>query len=71
MYSLIKSHTMRALLVEQLPVFLVSFLIATLFYHFGNFAPEALAFLATWYVLDWGYQMVRRALFDDKKYPVA
>lgn len=62
MYSLIRSHTLRALLVEQLPVFLIAFVIATLFYKFGNFGAEAVAFLATWYVLDWGWQLIRRAL---------
>lgn len=71
MYSLLKSNSARTLLVEQLPVFLTAFIIAILFYHFGNFAPEALAFLATWFVLDWGYQALRRALVKSEKRPVA
>ncbi len=71
MYSLLKSNSTRALLVEQAPVFLISFIIAILFYHFGNFAPEALAFLATWFVLDWGYQALRRVLTHNKEHPVA
>ena len=71
MYSLIQSNSLRALLVQQLPVFLVSMFIANTFYVFHSFLLESIAFLATWFVLDWGYQMVRRAVADDKKAPTA
>ncbi|MCP4285353.1 MAG: hypothetical protein GY792_13010 [Gammaproteobacteria bacterium] len=40
------------LLLEQLPVFVTSLLIAELFYKFHSFTLECVAFLATWYVLD-------------------
>lgn len=69
MYTLTRSLTVRALLVEQVPALLVSLLIATLFYHFGNFLPEVGAFLATWWVVDWAYQQVLRAVGAKK--PVA
>lgn len=52
MYSLIKAMSARQLFLEQLPVFVVSLLIAELFYKFHSFTLECVAFLATWYVLD-------------------
>lgn len=66
MYTLTRSLTVRALLVEQVPALIVSLLIATLFYHFGNFLPEVVAFLATWYVVDWAYQQLLLALGAKK-----
>ena len=71
MYSLIHSNSLRSLLVEQLPVLLVSMIIAEMFYKFHSFTLETVAFLATWFVLDWGYQMLRRALSRENKYPAA
>jgi hypothetical protein len=52
MYSLIRSLTARQMLFQQLPALGGSFLIAELFYKFGSFGLEALAFLGTWLVLD-------------------
>jgi hypothetical protein len=69
MYTLTRSLTVRALLVEQLPALIVSLLIATLFYHFGNFLPEVVAFLATWYVVDWAFQQI--LLLTGVKKPAA
>ena len=66
MYTLTRSLPMRALLVEQVPALLVSLVIATLFYHFGNFLPEVVAFLATWWVVDWAYQQLLLALGAKK-----
>jgi hypothetical protein len=40
------------LALRQLPAFSISFVIASLFYRFGSFALECLAFLATWFVVD-------------------
>ncbi len=52
MYTLIKTMPANQLLLEQLPVFVTSLLIAELFYKFHSFTLECVAFLATWYVLD-------------------
>jgi len=52
MYTLVSSLPIQKLLLEQAPVFLISFLIAEMFYKFHSFTLECLAFLATWYVLD-------------------
>lgn len=71
MYALIQNSTLRSLLLEQLPVFLISLFIAEMFYKFHSFLLESIAFLVTWFVLDWGWQMIRRAIWPAEKMPTA
>jgi hypothetical protein len=52
MFQLFRAIGAMDLAVRQLPVFMVSFVVASVFYKFGSFALEAVAFLATWFVLD-------------------
>ena len=52
MYQLIHSLTVNELFKRQLPIFLLAFVVAELFYKFHSFTLECAAFLATWYVLD-------------------
>lgn len=52
MFQLLASISRQELAARQLPAFLTSFLIGTLFYRFGSFALECLAFVATWFALD-------------------
>ena len=52
MYTLIRSLSSRALLARQAPVLVGSLAIAEMVYKFGSFLLEAVAFLATWFVLD-------------------
>jgi hypothetical protein len=52
MFTLIRSLPARQLLLEQVPAFTISFIIAELFYKFHSFTLECGAFLATWFVLD-------------------
>jgi hypothetical protein len=52
MYQLIHRLTVNELFKRQLPIFLVAFVIAELFYKFHSFTLECAAFLATWYILD-------------------
>jgi hypothetical protein len=52
MYQLIHSLTASELFKRQVPVFLVAFVVAELFYKFHSFTLECIAFLVTWYVLD-------------------
>lgn len=52
MFQLVRAVGATGLAVRQIPVFGVSFLIASLFYKFGSFALETGAFLATWFVID-------------------
>jgi hypothetical protein len=62
MYTLIQSISFRRLLLEQGPALVTSFLIAEILYKFHSFTLECIAFLATWYVLDFIIQFVRRWL---------
>jgi len=52
MFRLLTSISRGELFKRQLPVFLVAFVIAELFYKFHSFTLECAAFLATWFVLD-------------------
>ncbi|MGF7213223.1 hypothetical protein GGE65_007860 [Skermanella aerolata] len=52
MFRLLTSISVSELFKRQLPVFVVAFVIAELFYKFHSFTLECAAFLATWFVLD-------------------
>lgn len=52
MFQLFKFLSAQQLVLQQLPVLLISFAVAALLYKFGSFAIECIAFLATWAVLD-------------------
>ncbi|MGH8352633.1 MAG: hypothetical protein ACRERY_03790 [Pseudomonas sp.] len=59
MYTLMRAIPKRQLLLEHAPVLGASLVIAELFYKFGSFTLECVAFLATWFVID---AVVRYAL---------
>ncbi|HEX8362126.1 MAG TPA: hypothetical protein VF613_18550 [Longimicrobium sp.] len=59
MYSMIRSLTLRELLVQQLPVLALSLVIAELFYKFHSFLLESIAFLLTWGLLDFAISFAR------------
>jgi hypothetical protein len=59
-YQLLSSIGTNAIFFRQLPLLVVSFGIANLFYKFGSFGLECLAFLATWFVLDVAVQTIAR-----------
>ena len=52
MFTLIHSSPLRQVVARALPSFVVSLILAELFYKFHSFTLECLAFLATWYVLE-------------------
>ena len=52
MYTLARSVPAGELALQHAPTLAVSLVIAEAFYKFGSFTLEALAFLATWFVLD-------------------
>jgi hypothetical protein len=62
MYSLVRILPVARLLREQVPAFLLAFVIAELFYKFHSFTLETLAFLATWGVIDAVIQVVRHVI---------
>ncbi len=52
MYAIVRSLGIRELLARQAPLLVLSLAIAEFFYKFGSFLLEAVAFLATWFLLD-------------------
>jgi hypothetical protein len=62
MYTLIRSLTVRRLLMEQLPAITISMIIAELFYKFHSFVLEGIAFMFTWLVVDAMIQFIARLL---------
>jgi hypothetical protein len=48
----IASFSLRRIVLETIPLFGVSILIAESFFKFRSFTLELLAFLATWFILD-------------------
>lgn len=59
MFTLIRSLPTRQLLLEQVPAFTTSFVIAEMFYKFHSFTLECMAFLLTWYTLDAAISFVK------------
>ena len=49
MYSLTKNSTLRDLAVVEAPSFAISLVVAQVFFKFGNFTMELMAFLALWF----------------------
>ena len=52
MFTLIKSVSTRDLLLRLTPSLVVSLILAELFFKFGSFSLECVAFLVTWGVID-------------------
>ena len=50
MYSLTRNLTLRDAAVVEGPSFLLSLVVAQVFFRFGSFALELMGFLALWYV---------------------
>jgi hypothetical protein len=69
MYTLVWSMPLKQLLIEQLPALVVAIIIAELFYKFHSFTLEALAFLATWFVVDALYRIIAQAVGQQKHNP--
>ena len=58
MYTLLKNIGPGEVLKRELVPFIVSFVIAEMFYKFHSFALECLAFIATWVVLSFLLSLV-------------
>ena len=62
MFQFLTAITRHELALRQVPAFTLSFLVASLFYKFGSFALECLAFLITWFVVDATVQILMAVL---------
>ena len=58
MFTLIRTLPLSHVLSRQLPAFALSLVVAELFYKFHSFSLECLAFLGTWYIIDFVVQTI-------------
>jgi hypothetical protein len=58
MLTLIRALPLSHVLSRQLPAFALSLVVAELFYKFHSFSLECLAFLGTWYTIDFVFQTI-------------
>lgn len=65
MYTLLRRLPRREIVLQQLPGVGSSLVIAEVFYKFGSFSLEVIAFLATWFVLDLAFETTRQLLGDS------
>lgn len=61
MYTLLRTSGIKSALIAELPGFLVAFLIAHLFYKFGSFGLELVAFMGTWWLATFVKELALRA----------
>jgi hypothetical protein len=66
MFTLSRCIPLRSLFLEQFPTLSAAMLIAELFYKFHSFFLECLAFLATWFVIDWLWQLLAGAILAKR-----
>ena len=52
MYTFAKVLAPKQFWLQQIPMLTASFVVAEVFYKFGSFTLECLAFLATWLLMD-------------------
>jgi len=62
MFDMIRRISTRQLVLTQLPTFAASLAIAEAFYRWDGFVLRCLAFLVTWYTIDWVVHSTVRAV---------
>jgi hypothetical protein len=65
MYELVCARTARIALVRETVAGIAALVVAELFYKFGSFSLECLAFLITWYVFGMVLSLVWRPARDS------
>ncbi len=65
MYTLIRTLPARELLLGQLPALALALVVAELYYKFGSFLLESIAFLLTWCVFDLVQTHIRERVTRD------
>jgi hypothetical protein len=61
-YTLLRASGIRSALTAELPGFLVAFIVAQLFYKFGSFGLELVAFMCTWWLATFVKELLLRGL---------
>ena len=64
MYELVRARTARIALARETAAGIAALLVAELFYKFGSFSLECLAFLITWYAFGMVLSLVWRPARD-------
>jgi len=64
MYTVIKNLSAQQITTALAPSFFVSLFVAQMWYKFGAFLPELIAFLVTWFALDWLLSNILRRKSD-------
>lgn len=62
MYSLIKTLSSTESIIQQVGTLTFSLVLAEVFYKFGSFTLEAVAFLGTWFLTDLLISKIRQSL---------
>jgi len=67
MYTLLRQRSLRSALWGEAPAFLLSLLVAELFFHFHSFTLECGAFCVVWFGLGWAADGVRRVMVGSRQ----
>jgi hypothetical protein len=65
MYTFLRYASVRESLLADAPAFVVSMVIAEVFYKFHSFTLECLCFLATWLAISSAFALAARRLFGN------
>ncbi len=66
MYTLLAQQSAPAkFAIQQLPAFGTALVIAEIWYKLGSFSLECVAFLGTWFLIDFAVSSVQSSLFKS------
>ena len=68
MFSLLRSLPRQQLFLKQLPLFVISLSIAEAFFKFHSFTLECVAFLLTWFALDYIATFIMRRMVRNSEH---
>lgn len=60
MYSFIKQAGIKKLIAYEVPVMFISLIITELFYKFGSFTLECIAFAGTWFAISFTVTKIQK-----------
>ena len=67
MYTLTRTLSIQTWVTEKVPGLAISLVLAEYLYKFHSFTLECLAFLATWYAIDFVIYRLRRGVSTRQK----
>jgi len=66
MYSLLKNIELKTILMSETPGLGLAIILSEVFYKFGSFTLECLAFLSTWYLLSFSLNFINNLIKQGK-----